>query len=108
MSQDKITRSPLDELKLAEVRVRLIGAELIAIENKDEVLDIISASENIAKAQSDLETRFNIDHEQSTRIVQMRFGNLSKRRATETREEYNQLLAVIRNLKDDLSKTPKI
>lgn len=88
-----------DSLKKAEEYARLIRAELIAIENKNEVLDVISSSDTVADAQSNLEARFNLDPEQSKRIVEMRFINFSRQRVNETRQAYNQALAQISELK---------
>lgn len=88
-----------DSLKKAEEYARLIRAELIAIENKNEVLDVISSSDTVVDAQSNLEARFNLDPEQSKRIVEMRFINFSRQRVNETRQAYNQALAQISELK---------
>lgn len=88
-----------DSLKKAEEYARLIRAELIAIENKNEVLDVINSSDTVADAQSNLEARFNLDPEQSKRIVEMRFINFSRQRVNETRQAYNQALAQISELK---------
>lgn len=104
MKLEKMDCSVLEKLQKAEKDAHLILAELIALENKKEVLEIIqTCSTTFTNVQNRLETRFNIDHEQSKRILDMSFSDIAFLNADEKRQEYNQILAQVKALKEKLS-----
>ena len=105
MKTEKMECSICEKLQKAEKEAHLISAELIALENKNEVLEIIqTCSTSSEELQASLEARFNLDHVQSKRILDMSFESLAFQQADEKHQEYNQVLAQISALKDELSK----
>jgi len=71
-----IRRTKFD-LNRARKRAHILEGLKIAVDNIDEVVDIIRTSENESLARNRLEERFGLTPEQSQAIVDMRLGRLT-------------------------------
>lgn len=65
------------ELKKAEDELHVLQGIVIAIENIDEVIQIIRSSKNVEESQSALMDRFHLSERQAKAIVSMSLGRLS-------------------------------
>ncbi len=86
------------ELKKAEEKAHILEALIVAVDNIDEVVQIIRANRTPADAQTALEARFGFDNLQSKAIVEMKLGQLTGLRIEELKEEYQKLKQLIEHL----------
>lgn len=101
---DVITRSTQFDLKKAEARLHIIEGLRIATQNIDEVVQIIKNSATTEAAKKALQDRFNLDEIQSQAIVDMRLAQLTGLNLEKLENEYNELIALVADLKDILEK----
>ncbi len=92
------------ELKKAEDRAHILEGLIIASDNIDEVIALIRASSNADEARSKLIERFELTEIQARAIVEMRLRQLTGLEQDKLREEYEELLKTIEDLKDILAK----
>lgn len=97
---DVVTRRTRYDLRKAEERAHILEGLIIAVDNIDEVVQIIRASRTPADAQSNLENRFHLDNLQSKAIVDMRLSQLTGLRIDELKKEYADIEALIEHLKE--------
>ncbi len=97
---DVVTRRTRFDLRKAEERAHILEGLIIAVDNIDEVVQIIRASRTPADAQTNLENRFHLDNLQSKAIVEMRLAQLTGLRIDELRKEYADIEALIEHLKE--------
>ena len=97
---DVVTRRTRYDLRKAEERAHILEGLIIAVDNIDEVVQIIRASRTPADAQTNLENRFHLDNLQSKAIVEMRLAQLTGLRIDELRKEYADIEALIEHLKE--------
>lgn len=100
---DVVTRRTQFELKKAEARAHIVEGLIIAVDNIDEVIEIIKKSSNPADAQRALETRFNLSEIQSKAIIDMRLGALTGLEIDKLKDEYQKLMDLIKRYKEILS-----
>ena len=101
---DVITRATQFDLNKAEARLHIIEGLRIATQNIDEVVQIIKSSATTELAKKGLQDRFNLDEIQSQAIVDMRLAQLTGLNLEKLENEYNELLALVADLKDILEK----
>ena len=99
-----VVRRTKFELKKAEERAHILEGLIIASDNIDEVIAIIRASENAEKARENLMTKFDLTEIQAKAIVEMRLRQLTGLEQDKLRNEYDDLLKTIIDLKDILDK----
>ena len=97
---DVVTRRTRYDLRKAEERAHILEGLIIAVDNIDEVVQIIRASRTPADAQTNLENRFHLDNLQSKAIVDMRLAQLTGLRIDELKKEYAEIEALIEHLKE--------
>lgn len=100
---DVVTRRTQFELKKAEARAHIVEGLIIAVDNIDEVIEIIKKSPSQAEAQRALESRFSLSELQSKAIIDMRLGALTGLEIDKLKDEYQKLMDLIRKLKEILS-----
>lgn len=93
--KDVIIRRTEFDLKKAEEHAHLLEGYRIAIDNIDEVINIIRSSASISDAKAALCERFSLSDVQATAIVQMPLGRLSGMEREKIEEDYRQTLAKI-------------
>lgn len=96
-----IRRTKFD-LKKAQERAHILEGLIIAVNNIDEVVDIIKSSKTPSDAQRNLEKRFSLDEIQSKAIVDMRLGSLTSLQVDKLHAEYDELMETIKDLQEIL------
>jgi DNA gyrase subunit A len=97
-----VVRRTTFELKKAEDRAHILQGMIIASDNIDEVIALIKASSNAEEARQKLITKFSLSEVQAKAIVEMRLRQLTGLEQDKLRDEYNELLSTIEDLKDIL------
>ncbi|MBR2108911.1 MAG: DNA gyrase subunit A [Ruminococcus sp.] len=91
-----VTRRTQFDLKKAQDRCHILEGLKIAIDNIDEVIDIIRHSKDTAQAKVNLMERFGLDEVQAQAIVQMRLGQLTNMERGKIEDEIAALQAKIK------------
>ncbi|MBO4694624.1 MAG: DNA topoisomerase 4 subunit A [Clostridia bacterium] len=92
-----IVRRTTYNLKAAKNRANILRGLIIAIQNIDEVIQIIKASESTPKAKLALRERYSLDDDQAQAIVDMRLKSLTHLEADALRDELAELEKKIAN-----------
>jgi len=103
-----VTRRCIFELKKAEARAHILEGLKIALENLDEVIQIIKTSANAAEAKERLIARFSFSDIQAQSILEMRLHRLTGLEREKIISEYNEILALIKRLKEILASEVEI
>ncbi len=90
------------ELRKAEERAHILEGLIIASDNIDEVIEIIKSSASPDDARDRLSARFGLSEIQTRAIVDMRLRQLTGLEQDKLRAEYDDLMALIADLKDIL------
>ncbi|MEG6617223.1 DNA gyrase subunit A [Peptococcaceae bacterium 1198_IL3148] len=101
--KDVITRRTKYELDKAEARAHIVEGLRIAVNNIDEVVQIIRSSKNTAEAKERLIKRFELSEKQSEAIVEMRLRSLTGLEIEKLENEYQELMEKIAYLKSVLA-----
>lgn len=99
--KDVILRRTKFELDKALARAHILEGLKIALDNIDEVINIIRSSYDDAKER--LMERFGLSDIQAQAILDMRLKTLSGLQREKIEEEYNQLMELIAHLRDILN-----
>ncbi|TVZ51459.1 DNA gyrase subunit A [Dokdonia sp. Hel_I_53] len=99
-----VVRRTKYELKKAEDRAHILEGLIIASDNIDEVIAIIRASSNADEARQNLIERFKLSEIQAKAIVEMRLRQLTGLEQDKLRNEYDEIMKTIEDLKDILAK----
>jgi len=97
--KDVVTRRTKYELNKAEERAHILEGLMIALDNIDEVINIIRSSKNVVEAKERLIQRFELSDAQAQAIVDMRLRALTGLEREKLEAEYNELMAKIAELK---------
>ncbi|GAL76178.1 DNA gyrase subunit A [Nonlabens ulvanivorans] len=98
-----VVRRTQFELRKAEERAHILEGLIIASDNIDEVIALIRSSKNGEEAREKLIERFELSEIQARAIVEMRLRQLTGLEQDKLRNEYEDLMATITDLKDILS-----
>ena len=101
--EDVVTRRTKYELKKAEERDHILQGLLIALDNIDEVIQIIRGSQTTQIAKESLMARFGLTEVQAQAIVDMRLRALTGLEREKLENEHQELLARIARLKEILA-----
>ena len=93
--KDVITRRTRYELRKAEERAHILEGYMIALDNIDEVIKIIRASETDVEAKASLMKRFGLTEIQTDAILEMRLRRLTGLERHKIEEELAELRAKI-------------
>ena len=91
-------------MKKAEDRAHILEGLIIASDNIDEVIALIRGSKSPDEAREKLMSKFKLSEVQSKAIVEMRLRQLTGLEQNKLRAEYDDLLKVIKDLKDILDR----
>lgn len=97
--KDVIVRRTKYELDKAEARAHILEGLLIALDNIDEIVQIIRNSANTAVAKAELMARFSLSDRQAQAILDMRLARLTGLERERLQEEYQELEKTIAYLK---------
>ena len=99
---DVVVRRTRYELAQAEKRAHILEGLLIAVDNIDEVISIIRASESPDAAKTALIERFALSEAQATAIIDMRLRALTGLERDKLKKEFDDLMSLIAYLKEVL------
>ena len=103
-----ITRRTIYDLKVAKHKMHILKALITAINNIDEVIQIIKSSQNTEEAKLKLSKRFDFDDEQTQAIVDMPLKRLTHLLIEDLQNEIKELQALIDYLESLLADHSKI
>jgi DNA gyrase subunit A len=95
------------ELKEAEKRGHILQGYLIALDNLDEVIALIRNSVDPETARNGLMERFELTEIQARAILDMRLQRLTGMERDKIVQEYQEIMALIEELKDILANEDK-
>ncbi len=96
------------DLEHAKARAHILEGLMIAVDNLDEVIRLIRASENPKAAKLALMERFQLTEVQAQAILDMRLQRLTGLEILTLRKEYEQLLKLIAKLEAILASEKKL
>lgn len=105
---DVVTRRAKFDLKKAEEREHILVGLKIALDNIDEVVQIIKGSSNAEDARTKLMDRFALSERQAQAILDMRLQKLTSLETKKIVEELEEIRKLIAYLRDLLSSEQKI
>ncbi|HFU76448.1 MAG TPA: DNA gyrase subunit A [Arcobacter sp.] len=103
-----IIRRTIFELEKAKARAHILEGLKIALDNIDEVVQIIKSSANDADASEKLQARFGLSEIQAKAILDMRLGRLTGLQREKLEEELRMLLELIAELESILKSEEKL
>jgi len=103
-----VTRRCVYELKKAEARAHILEGLKKALDNLDEIIQIIKSSENSPSAKARLIERFRFSDIQAQAILDMRLHRLTGLEREKIINEYNDVLGKIARLKEILGSDVEI
>ncbi|MFQ9510070.1 MAG: DNA gyrase subunit A [Lachnospiraceae bacterium] len=106
--EDVVTRRTKYDLNKAEERAHILEGLLIALDNIDEVIQIIRGSSSVQVAKARLMERFAFSDTQSQAIVDMRLRALTGLEREKLENEYRELQEKIAELKAILADEKKL
>ncbi|WQW75760.1 DNA topoisomerase (ATP-hydrolyzing) subunit A [Helicobacter pylori] len=93
-----IIRRTIFELEKAKARAHILEGYLIALDNIDEIVQLIKTSPSPEAAKNALMERFSLSEIQSKAILEMRLQRLTGLERDKIKEEYQNLLGLIDDL----------
>ncbi|PNU20386.1 DNA gyrase subunit A [Geothermobacter hydrogeniphilus] len=103
-----VTRRTIFELKKAEARAHILEGLKIALDNLDEVIELIKTSASPAMAKERLIERFGLSAIQAQAILDMRLHRLTGLERDKIIAEYEEIMALIKRLKEILASEVEI
>ena len=97
--EDVVTRRTKYELNKAEERAHILQGLLIALDNIDEVIQIVRGSQTAQIAKEGLMERFGLSDAQAQAIVDMRLRALTGLEREKIEKEYEELMEKIKEYK---------
>lgn len=100
--KEVITRRTQYELRKAEERLHILEGFKIALDNLDEIVELIKGSESPAAAKAGLVRTFALSERQAQAILEMRLQRLTALERDKILEERRELIATVAKLKEIL------
>ena len=91
------------ELDEAERRAHILEGYLIALDNLDEVINLIRSSRDPDEAREGLMTKFSLSEIQAKAILDMRLQRLTGLERDKIQKEYEEIMQLIEKLKEILA-----
>lgn len=102
-----VVRRTKFELEQAQKRAHILEGLRIAIDNIDEIINLIKKSRDPVHARDQLMQRFELSELQSKAILEMRLQRLTGLERDKIEKEYNELLILIDGFKEILASSEK-
>lgn len=99
-----VTRRTQYELNEAEKRAHILQGYLIALDNLDEVINLIRSSRDPEIAKAGLIENFELSEIQAKAILEMRLQRLTGLEREKIQKEYDEIMTLITKLKEILEK----
>ena len=106
--EEVVTRRVKYDLEKALAEMHILEGYKIAIDNIDEVIEIIKKSESIPNAKERLMERFMLSEAQAQAIVEMTLGKLSGLERTKIEDRLEKLTVLVKELEAILADEGKI
>ena len=106
--REVVTRRTIFELNKAEARAHILEGLRIALDNIDEVINIIRSSKTAEVARNTLIERFGLSEKQSQAILDMRLRRLTGLERDKIEEEYAEIMKLIEYLNSILESEEKL
>ncbi|MBW2631313.1 MAG: DNA gyrase subunit A [Deltaproteobacteria bacterium] len=106
--KEVITRRTMFDLSRARERLHILEGLIIALDNIDEVIAVIKASQNAKTASEELMARFRLSEKQTRAILEMRLQRLTGLERDKIREEHIEISALVKKLEGVLADSQKI
>lgn len=101
---DCIRRETQFDLTKAENRLHIVEGLLIALEDINNVIDLIKKSESAVAAQQNLIEKYRLSETQAKAILDMKLARLAKLEKVELESEKAELTSTVTDLKDILAR----
>lgn len=105
---DVTIRKTKYELAKAKDRAHILEGLRIAIDNVDEIIEIIKTAKDSNDASNKLINRFGLSEIQAKAILDMQLKRLTGLERDKIEEEYQQLVALIKDLEDILANYSRV
>ncbi|MDQ6823258.1 MAG: DNA gyrase subunit A [Candidatus Eremiobacteraeota bacterium] len=106
--KDVIVKRTQYDLRKAEERAHLLEGYRIALDNIDEVIEIVRGSQTTDEARGRLMERFSLSEIQANAIVDMRLRTLVGLERQKIEDEYTQIIKTIAELQDILNNPRRV
>ena len=106
--KEVVIRRAIYDLAQAEARAHILEGFVIALDNLDEVIALIRASQTTADARTALMERFDLSERQAQAILDMRLRALTAMERDRVTNELEELRAKIADLRDLLASDSRI
>lgn len=105
--KDVIIKRTQYDLKKAQEKLHILEGLTKALDNIDRVIELIKASKSGVEAKEGLISTFDFSEVQAQAILDMRLQKLTGLEMDKIKEDYENTLAVIKDLEDILSNEPR-
>jgi len=105
---DVVTRRTRYRLRKAEERAHILEGLLVALNNLDDVIALIRASDDVDAARTGLMTRFELSEIQANAILDMQLRRLAALERQKIIDEHTELQAQIADYKDILANPERV
>ncbi|NLA59456.1 MAG: DNA gyrase subunit A [Firmicutes bacterium] len=106
--REVVTRRTRFELRKAEERAHILEGYRIALDNLDEIINLIRKSANDQEAKEGLMTRFGLTEKQAVAILDMQLRRLTGLERDKIESEYAELIKKIARYKEILADIKEI
>jgi DNA gyrase subunit A len=106
--REVVTRRTQFQLRKAEARAHILEGLLVALDNLDEVIELIRGSDDPDAAREGLIGRFELTEEQAQAILDMRLQRLTALESGKVRSEHEELMKTIKALREILGDPGRI
>ena len=106
--REVVRRRTQFRLNAAQERAHLLEGMLKAIENRDEIIELISKSKDVAHAMEALQKKFKLSEKQADAILKMQLRRFTALESTELQEEYTEKQKAIKEYKEILANPQKL
>ncbi len=106
--REVVTKRTQFQLRRAEARAHILEGLLVALDNLDEVIELIRGSDDPDAAREGLIGRFELSEEQAQAILDMRLQRLTALESGKVRSEHEELIKTIQELRGILGDPSRI
>jgi DNA gyrase subunit A len=96
------------ELNKAEERAHILEGIIVALTNVDDVIALIKGSKTVDSAKGSLEAKYKLTEKQAQAILEMRLQRLAALEQKKVKDEHQELIRLIAELKEILASEQKI
>nr|BAL60006.1 DNA gyrase subunit A [Candidatus Acetothermum autotrophicum] len=106
--REVVRRRTQFRLNAAQERAHLLEGMLKAIENRDEIIELISKSKDVAHALEALQKKYKLSEKQADAILKMQLRRFTALESHELQEEYTEKQHAIKEYKEILASPQKL